>query len=63
MKKQIAVQELLATIGIQFFGAYFSYLIVLCFWHLGIHSEHSHLLQKDCESDLTVSCFKLVYIH
>jgi len=55
MKKRISVQQLFATIGIQFFGAYFSYMLVLGFWKLGIHSQHSHLLQKDCESDLTVT--------
>lgn len=55
MKKRVSVQQLFATVGIQFFGAYISYFLVMGFWRLGIHSQHLHLLEKDCESDLTVS--------
>ncbi|KAI6190809.1 Aquaporin [Aphelenchoides bicaudatus] len=55
MKKRVAIQELLITIAVQFSGAYFSYLLVLAFWKIGVHSEHLHLLEKDCESDLTVT--------
>jgi glycerol uptake facilitator-like aquaporin len=55
LKKRLSVRQLLYVIGVQFAGAYFSYLLVVGFWKLGIHSVHSHVLQQDCESDLTVT--------
>ncbi|KAI6197788.1 hypothetical protein M3Y94_01266300 [Aphelenchoides besseyi] len=55
IKKQISLQKLGTFILTQFSAAYFSYLLVLVFWRLGVHSIHRRVAEKDCESDLAVT--------
>ncbi|KAI6241825.1 Aquaporin [Aphelenchoides fujianensis] len=55
VKKQIPFGKLAAFIGVQFAAAYASYLLVVLFWRLEIHTAHRHIASKDCESDLAVT--------